>query len=146
MDERNTVLTSIIVLYACLILWYNIFLKIFFTWKYIKIICILFFILVHKKILKNIHLKFFSKVHITKSYIAIFLNERLALLFNLLFGEFQIFFFCFLLKLSVVCTFWIVLMCWYQKWFLKNKKTSLACISARKAIWKATTTTLPNTL
>jgi hypothetical protein len=38
------------------------------------------------------------------------------------------------------------LMCWYQKWFLKNKKTSLACISARKAIWKATTTTLPNTL
>jgi len=56
------------------------------------------------------------------------------------------FFFFFLLKLSAVCTFWIVLMCWYQKWFLKNKKTSLACISARKAIWKATTTTLPNTL
>jgi len=54
--------------------------------------------------------------------------------------------FFFLLKLSAVCTFWIVLMCWYQKWFLKNKKTSLVCISARKAIWKATTTTLPNTL
>jgi uncharacterized membrane protein YfbV (UPF0208 family) len=37
-------------------------------------------------------------------------------------------------------------MCWCQKWFLKNEKTLLACISARKAIWKATTTTLPNTL
>jgi len=54
--------------------------------------------------------------------------------------------FFFLLKLSAVCTFWIVLMCWCQKWFLKNKKTSLACISARKAIWKAPATTLPNTL
>jgi len=53
--------------------------------------------------------------------------------------------FFFLLKLSAVCTFWIILMCWYQKWFLKNKKTSLTCISARKAIWKATTTTPPNT-
>jgi len=73
-------------------------------------------------------------------------GERLALLFNLFFSEFQIFFIFFLLKLSAVCTFWIVLICWYQKWFLKNKKTSLACISARKAIWKATTTTLPNTL
>jgi len=52
----------------------------------------------------------------------------------------------FLLKLNAVCTFWIVLMCWCQKWFLKNKKTSFACISARKAIWKATATTLPNTL
>ena len=67
----------------------------------------------------------------------------LVLRLNLLFTEFQFFFF--LLKLSAVCTFWIVLMCWCQKWFLKNKKTSLACISARKAIWKATTTTLPNT-
>jgi len=46
----------------------------------------------------------------------------------------------------VVCTFWIVLMYWYQKWFLKNKKTSLACISAQKAIWKAPAITLPNTL
>ena len=55
-------------------------------------------------------------------------------------------YFFFLLKLSAVCTFWIVLMCWYQKWFLKNEKISLACISARKAIWKATVTTLPNTL
>jgi len=53
--------------------------------------------------------------------------------------------FFFLLKLSVVCTFWIVLMCWCQKWFLKNKKTSLACISAWKAIWKAPATTLSNT-
>jgi len=54
--------------------------------------------------------------------------------------------FFFLLKLNMVCTFWIVLMCWCQKWFLKNKKKSLACISARKAIWKAPATTLPNTL
>jgi len=54
-------------------------------------------------------------------------------------------FFFLLLKLSVVCIFWIVLMCWCQKWFLKNEKTSLTCISARKAIWKAPATTLPNT-
>ena len=52
----------------------------------------------------------------------------------------------FLLKFNMVCMFWIVLMCWYQKWFLKNKKTSLACISAQKVIWKATATTLPSTL
>ena len=36
-------------------------------------------------------------------------------------------------------------MCWCQKKILKNKKISLACISAWKAIWKATATTLPNT-
>jgi len=72
-----------------------------------------------------------------------FFRACLALRFNLLFTKFQIFF---LLKLSAVCTFWIVLMCWCQKWFFKNKKTSLACISARKVIWKATTTTLSNTL
>ena len=42
--------------------------------------------------------------------------------------------FFFLLKLSAVYTFWIVLMCWYQKWFLKNEKISLAYISAQKAI------------
>jgi hypothetical protein len=36
-------------------------------------------------------------------------DERLALLFNLLLSEFHFFFF--LLKLSAVCTFWIVLMC-----------------------------------
>jgi len=59
---------------------------------------------------------------------------------------YQILNFFFLLKLSAVCTFWIVLMCWCQKWFLKNEKTSLACISAWKAIWKTTATTLPNTL
>jgi hypothetical protein len=53
--------------------------------------------------------------------------------------------FIFLLKLSAVCIFWIVLMCWCQKWFLKNKKTSLACISTRKTIWKAIATTLSNT-
>ena len=52
----------------------------------------------------------------------------------------------FLLKLSAVCNFWIVLMCWCQKWFLKNKKTLLACISTRKAIWKTPATILPNTL
>jgi hypothetical protein len=28
----------------------------------------------------------------------------------------------FLLKFNMVCTFWIVLMCWCQKWFLKNEK------------------------
>ena len=52
----------------------------------------------------------------------------------------------FLLKFNMVCMLWIVLMCWCQKWFLKNKKTSLACISAQKVIWKATATTLPNML
>jgi len=50
----------------------------------------------------------------------------------------------FLLKFNMVGMFWIVLMCWYQKWFLKNKKTSLACISAWKVIWKAIVTTLSN--
>jgi hypothetical protein len=54
--------------------------------------------------------------------------------------------FFFLLKFNMVCTFWIVLMCWCQKWFLKNEKTSLTCILARKVIWKAPATTLPNTL
>ena len=37
------------------------------------------------------------------------LRACLAMRFTLLFNKFQIFF---LLKLSVVCTFWIVLMCW----------------------------------
>jgi len=73
-------------------------------------------------------------------------SERLVLHLYLCFLQIWIFFFFFLLKLSAVCTFWIVLMCWCQKWFLKNKKTSLACISAQKAIWKAPATTLPNTL
>jgi hypothetical protein len=54
--------------------------------------------------------------------------------------------FFFLLKFNMVYMFWIVLICWYQKWFLKNKKTSLACILAQKVIWKAPATTLPNTL
>jgi hypothetical protein len=53
--------------------------------------------------------------------------------------------FFFLLKFNMVCMFWIVLMCWCQKWFLKNKKISLTCILARKVIWKAPATTLPNT-
>jgi hypothetical protein len=69
--------------------------------------------------------------------------ERLVLCLYLRFVQIWIFF---LLKLSAVCTFWIVLMCWCQKWFLKNKKKSLACISTRKAIWKTPATTLPNTL
>jgi len=46
----------------------------------------------------------------------------------------------------MVCTFWIVLMCWCQKWFLKNKKTSLIYILAWKVIWKTLTTTLSNKL
>jgi len=54
--------------------------------------------------------------------------------------------FFFLLKFNMVCTFWIVLMCWCQQWFLKNKKTSLACILTRKVIWKAVAITLPNKL
>jgi hypothetical protein len=54
--------------------------------------------------------------------------------------------FFFLLKFNMVCMFWIVLMCWCQKWFLKNEKTSLACILTRKVIWKAPATTLSNTL
>jgi hypothetical protein len=36
----------------------------------------------------------------------------------------------------MVCTFWIVLMCWYQKWFLNNEKTSLACIWHKKLFEK----------
>jgi len=51
----------------------------------------------------------------------------------------------FLLKFNMICTFWIVLMCWCQKWFFKNEKTSLTCILAWKVIWKASATTLPNT-
>jgi hypothetical protein len=31
--------------------------------------------------------------------------------------------FLFLLKFNIIYMFWIVLMCWCQKWFLKNKKT-----------------------
>jgi len=54
--------------------------------------------------------------------------------------------FFFLLKLNMVYMFWTVLMCWCQKWFLKNEKTSLAYILARKVIWKAPATILPNTL
>ena len=52
----------------------------------------------------------------------------------------------FLLKFNMVCMFWIILMCWCQKWFLKNKKKSFTCILARKVIWKTPATTLPNTL
>ena len=73
-------------------------------------------------------------------------RERLVVRSTCVLWKFEFFFFFFLLKLSAVYTFWIVLMCWCQKWFLKNKKTSLACISARKVIWKTPATTLPNTL
>jgi hypothetical protein len=52
----------------------------------------------------------------------------------------------FLLKFNIIYMFWIVLMCWCQKWFLKNEKTSLTCILTRKVIWKAPATTLSNTL
>ena len=52
----------------------------------------------------------------------------------------------FLLKFNMVYMFWIVLMCWCQKWFLKNEKTLLACILTRKIIWKALATTLSNML
>jgi len=52
----------------------------------------------------------------------------------------------FLLKFNMVYMFWIVLMCWCQKWFLKNEKTLLACILTRKIIWKAPATTLSNML
>jgi len=73
------------------------------------------------------------------------LRHRLGTRLRLRSQKIWIFFF-FLLKFNMICTFWIVLMCWCQKWFLKNKKTSLACILARKVIWKAPATTLPNTL
>jgi hypothetical protein len=55
-----------------------------------------------------------------------------------------IFFFYF--ELICFLCFQIILMCWSQKWFLKNKKILLAYFSEWKALWKATTTTLPNTL
>jgi hypothetical protein len=32
----------------------------------------------------------------------------------------------FLLKFNMVYMFWIVLMCWCQKWFLKNKKNIIS--------------------
>jgi len=51
----------------------------------------------------------------------------------------------FSLKFNMVCMFWIVLMCWCQKLFLKNKKTSFTCILARKVIWKTPATILSNT-
>ena len=50
--------------------------------------------------------------HVFLSAIPGLLSACLALRCNRLFAIFQFFF---LLKLSVVCTFWIVLMCWYQK-------------------------------
>jgi hypothetical protein len=58
----------------------------------------------------------------------------------------KIWIFFFLLKFNMTCKFWIVLMCWCQKWFLKNEKTSLTCILTQKVIWKAPATTMSNTL
>jgi len=52
----------------------------------------------------------------------------------------------FLFWINMFLCFQIILMCWFQKWFLKNKKILLAYFSKWKAFWKATTTTLPNTL
>jgi hypothetical protein len=52
--------------------------------------------------------------------------------------------FCFSFILLFLC-FCIVLMCWCQKWVLKNEKKILFwCISKQKALWKTTSTTLPN--
>jgi hypothetical protein len=45
--------------------------------------------------------------------------ERLGTLCGCVPKKFKFFF---LIKFNMVCTFWIVLICWCQKWFLKNKK------------------------
>ena len=58
--------------------------------------------------------------------------------------KFEIFFFYF----EVIC-FWyfqIILMCWSQKWFLKNKKILLAHFFEWKTLWKTTITTFPYTI
>jgi hypothetical protein len=47
------------------------------------------------------------------------INHFFGIVFVTAFHQILNFFFA---KLSAVCTFWIVLMCWYQKWFLKNEK------------------------
>jgi hypothetical protein len=49
----------------------------------------------------------------------------------------QILIYFFLLKLSAVCTFWIVLMCWCQKWFLKNKKNIIGMYFGTKSYLKS---------
>jgi hypothetical protein len=46
--------------------------------------------------------------------------------------------------LIVLICFHIVLMCWCQKLFLKNKKKLFWCISKQKTLWTATATTIPN--
>jgi hypothetical protein len=43
----------------------------------------------------------------------------------------------FLLKLSAVFIFWIVLMCWCQKWFLKNKKNIISMYFGTKIYLKS---------
>jgi hypothetical protein len=45
---------------------------------------------------------------------------------------------CFLLKFNMICTFWIVLMCWCQKWFLKNKKNIISMYFGIKSYLKST--------
>jgi hypothetical protein len=55
--------------------------------------------------------------------------------------NFEIFFF----ENNFFLCSWIFLMCWCQKWILKNeKKTLLWYIFKRKTLWKATSTILPN--
>jgi hypothetical protein len=82
--------------------------------------------------------------------LTISMKNEFLLLARILFGNAAVAAFLknlnfFLLKFNMICMFWIVLIYWCQKWFLKNKKTSLACILTRKVIWKTPTTTLLNT-
>jgi hypothetical protein len=46
--------------------------------------------------------------------------------------------FFFLLKFNMVCTFWIVLMCWCQKWFLKKWKNIIGMYFDTKSYLKST--------
>jgi hypothetical protein len=62
------------------------------------------------------------------------------------FGIFLFFYFFLCFKLIFFWFFQIILIRRCQKWFFKNKKTLFWCISEWKTLWKATTTTLPNTL
>ena len=70
-------------------------------------------------------------------------SSCLFLYFKSVFEKIKIFYFILCFKLMfLVFSYWFdVLM---LKIILKNKKTSLTCILAWKAIWKATATTLPN--
>jgi len=44
----------------------------------------------------------------------------------------------FLLKFNMVCMFWIFLMCWCQKWFLKNEKNIIGIYFNTKSYLKST--------